>query len=179
MSTYDRTNSLSDRTEPDGPAAALEGPACTAIVRAISVLCFFFSRPVSASFPSVFRFGGMVSRVDRMWVLVLWSSQGASTDARLRTWPALSSCTRSHLAWATTATMSTTMLPPLRCCVSAARTTSIPASRRLLATSQVLRDAATPNLGTVPPPKKPIGAFRGGCVPCQARRLQRAHGKRG
>ncbi|OCH85745.1 hypothetical protein OBBRIDRAFT_814952 [Obba rivulosa] len=56
------------------------------------------------------------------------------------------------------------MLSTLRCGVSAARTTSIPASRRLLSSSQVVRDAATPNLGTVPPPKKPIGAFRGGIV---------------
>ena len=40
-------------------------------------------------------------------------------------------------------------------------------TRRLFTTSGVLRQeevSATPNLGHVPPPKKPVGAFRGGCV---------------
>ncbi|KAI0789807.1 hypothetical protein C8Q75DRAFT_764917 [Abortiporus biennis] len=45
------------------------------------------------------------------------------------------------------------------------RATSGISSRRLLSTTRVVRDEATsPNLGTVPPPKKPVGAFRGGIV---------------
>ncbi|KAJ3485533.1 hypothetical protein NLI96_g4903 [Meripilus lineatus] len=38
--------------------------------------------------------------------------------------------------------------------------------RRLISTTNVVREAAapTPNVGTVPPPKKPVGAFRGGIV---------------
>ncbi|KAI0917368.1 hypothetical protein AcW1_007430 [Taiwanofungus camphoratus] len=35
---------------------------------------------------------------------------------------------------------------------------------RFLSTTRVVREEATPNLGTVPPPKKPVGAFRGGIV---------------
>ncbi|KAH9841420.1 uncharacterized protein C8Q71DRAFT_845601 [Rhodofomes roseus] len=39
-------------------------------------------------------------------------------------------------------------------------------SKRALSTTRIVREAApaTPNLGTVPPPKKPVGAFRGGVV---------------
>ncbi|KAK7681602.1 hypothetical protein QCA50_015335 [Cerrena zonata] len=42
-------------------------------------------------------------------------------------------------------------------------------SRRLISTTQVVREAAptpaaAPNLGSIPPPKKPVGAFRGGIV---------------
>ncbi|GJE88266.1 hypothetical protein PsYK624_043490 [Phanerochaete sordida] len=39
-------------------------------------------------------------------------------------------------------------------------------TRRTLSTSRVLRQeaSAAPNLGHVPPPKKPVGAFRGGIV---------------
>ncbi|CAL1712924.1 unnamed protein product [Somion occarium] len=38
-------------------------------------------------------------------------------------------------------------------------------SRRLISTTPVIREAAaTPNLGSVPPPKRPVGAFRGGIV---------------
>ncbi|PCH40249.1 hypothetical protein WOLCODRAFT_136745 [Wolfiporia cocos MD-104 SS10] len=37
-------------------------------------------------------------------------------------------------------------------------------SARTLSTSHVAREAAAPNLGSVPPPKKPVGAFRGGIV---------------
>ena len=43
------------------------------------------------------------------------------------------------------------------------------APRRLLSTTRVVRQEATPNLGSVPPAKKPVGAFRGGCVPVLAR----------
>lgn len=35
-------------------------------------------------------------------------------------------------------------------------------SHRLLSTTRVVRQEATPNLGSVPPAKKPVGAFRGG-----------------
>ncbi|KDQ62385.1 hypothetical protein JAAARDRAFT_170722 [Jaapia argillacea MUCL 33604] len=47
-----------------------------------------------------------------------------------------------------------------------ARQTCTPSSARFLSTSHVLRNevAASPNLGTVPPPKKPIGGFRGGVI---------------
>ncbi|KAF7796265.1 hypothetical protein EIP86_007439 [Pleurotus ostreatoroseus] len=40
------------------------------------------------------------------------------------------------------------------------------ASQRWLSTTRVVREeaAASPNLGTLPPPKKPVGAFRGGIV---------------
>jgi hypothetical protein len=40
-------------------------------------------------------------------------------------------------------------------------------TRRAFTTSHIVRQEATttaPNLGHVPPPKKPVGAFRGGCV---------------
>ncbi|KAH9889810.1 hypothetical protein C8Q73DRAFT_705571 [Cubamyces lactineus] len=37
-------------------------------------------------------------------------------------------------------------------------------STRLLSTTRVARQEVTPNLGTVPPAKKPVGAFRGGIV---------------
>ncbi|KAI0713999.1 hypothetical protein C8T65DRAFT_645170 [Cerioporus squamosus] len=37
-------------------------------------------------------------------------------------------------------------------------------SSRLLSTTRVVRQEATPNLGSVPPVKKPVGAFRGGIV---------------
>ena len=48
---------------------------------------------------------------------------------------------------------------------SIARTTVPRAGRRLLSTTRVVREeAAAPNLGSVPPAKKPVGAFRGGCV---------------
>ncbi len=46
-----------------------------------------------------------------------------------------------------------------------ARTQSARIQSRLLSTTRVVRQEATPNLGTVPPAKKPVGAFRGGCVP--------------
>ncbi|KAI0076321.1 hypothetical protein K474DRAFT_1663155 [Panus rudis PR-1116 ss-1] len=39
--------------------------------------------------------------------------------------------------------------------------------KRFISTTQVLRNEAstsTPNVGSVPPPKKPVGAFRGGIV---------------
>ncbi|KAI0689074.1 hypothetical protein BC835DRAFT_1370726 [Cytidiella melzeri] len=46
-----------------------------------------------------------------------------------------------------------------------ARSTAVTSGKRLLNTSSGLRQevaSATPNIGTVPPPKKPVGAFRGG-----------------
>ncbi|KAI0731927.1 hypothetical protein C8Q72DRAFT_182419 [Fomitopsis betulina] len=49
---------------------------------------------------------------------------------------------------------------------ASARPASSAFSRRALSTSRVVRSEAvpTPNIGTVPPPKKPVGAFRGGVV---------------
>ncbi|EPT05119.1 hypothetical protein FOMPIDRAFT_1021481 [Fomitopsis schrenkii] len=50
---------------------------------------------------------------------------------------------------------------------ASARPASSALSRRALSTSRVVRSEAapaTPNIGTVPPPKKPVGAFRGGVV---------------
>ncbi|KAI0345980.1 hypothetical protein BDW22DRAFT_1353627 [Trametopsis cervina] len=49
--------------------------------------------------------------------------------------------------------------------LTVARSAASIAGRRLLSNSSVLRQeaaATTANLGTVPPPKKPVGAFRGG-----------------
>ncbi|KAI0643176.1 hypothetical protein C8Q79DRAFT_1013138 [Trametes meyenii] len=45
-----------------------------------------------------------------------------------------------------------------------ARTHSSRAPSRLLSTTRVVRQETTPNLGTVPAAKKPVGAFRGGIV---------------
>lgn len=48
-------------------------------------------------------------------------------------------------------------------------------SRRLISTTPVIREAAaTPNLGSVPPPKRPVGAFRGGYVVHITRRFYHA-----
>ncbi|KAI0821999.1 hypothetical protein BC628DRAFT_1391915 [Trametes gibbosa] len=44
------------------------------------------------------------------------------------------------------------------------RTHSALIQNRLLSTTRVVRQDATPNIGSVPPAKKPIGAFRGGIV---------------
>ncbi|KAF9814982.1 hypothetical protein IEO21_04832 [Rhodonia placenta] len=53
----------------------------------------------------------------------------------------------------------------LRLGLTTARPAAACVARRSLATTPIAREAApTPNLGTVPPPKKPIGAFRGGVV---------------
>ncbi|KAI0755129.1 hypothetical protein C8Q80DRAFT_412278 [Daedaleopsis nitida] len=38
------------------------------------------------------------------------------------------------------------------------------ASCRLISTTRAVRQEASPNLGSVPPAKKPVGAFRGGIV---------------
>ncbi|KAI0087813.1 hypothetical protein BDY19DRAFT_892568 [Irpex rosettiformis] len=49
--------------------------------------------------------------------------------------------------------------------LAVARSSSCLVGRRLLSTSSVIRQeaaSATPNIGSVPPPKKPVGAFRGG-----------------
>lgn len=66
-------------------------------------------------------------------------------------------------------------LPPtmssLRCLAASSRAVilrpSAPTSARLLSSTRVARDTVVPagaNLGTIPPPKKPVGGFRGGCV---------------
>ncbi|TBU31835.1 hypothetical protein BD309DRAFT_1026586 [Dichomitus squalens] len=48
--------------------------------------------------------------------------------------------------------------------LSLARTTRPRVSSRLLSTTRAVREEASPNLGSVPPAKKPVGAFRGGIV---------------
>ncbi|KAI0631996.1 hypothetical protein C8Q77DRAFT_1158680 [Trametes polyzona] len=46
-----------------------------------------------------------------------------------------------------------------------ARTHAVRTQSRLLSTTRAVRqEAAAPNFGSVPPPKKPVGAFRGGIV---------------
>ncbi len=63
--------------------------------------------------------------------------------------------------------LTTTMASLATRSLALARThTSRAVSSRLLSTTRVVRQEATPNLGSVPPAKKPVGAFRGGCVPC-------------
>ncbi|GLB38481.1 hypothetical protein LshimejAT787_0503460 [Lyophyllum shimeji] len=54
-------------------------------------------------------------------------------------------------------------MAPLRC-LSAARTLPRYTQTRLFSNGQVLRNEATPNLGTVQVQKKPVGGFRGGIV---------------
>lgn len=54
-----------------------------------------------------------------------------------------------------------------------ARTQPARIQTRLLSTTRVVRQEATPNLGAVPPAKKPVGAFRGGCVLLYCVRYQR------
>ncbi|TFK70361.1 hypothetical protein BDN72DRAFT_542106 [Pluteus cervinus] len=54
------------------------------------------------------------------------------------------------------------MASPLRCS-SLARTVASASQRRFISTTSIRREA-TPNLGTVQTPKRPIGGFRGGIV---------------
>jgi hypothetical protein len=62
----------------------------------------------------------------------------------------------------------TTMASSIRSLQAAGRVAvRSPATVRSLSTTRILRDTAVPvgaNLGTVPPPKKPVGGFRGGCA---------------
>ncbi|KAI0802076.1 hypothetical protein BC629DRAFT_1591714 [Irpex lacteus] len=46
--------------------------------------------------------------------------------------------------------------------LAVARFSTSVVGRRLLSSSRILREEAAPNLGSIPPPKKPAGAFRGG-----------------
>ncbi|PSR70543.1 hypothetical protein PHLCEN_2v13582 [Hermanssonia centrifuga] len=49
--------------------------------------------------------------------------------------------------------------------VATFRPRSAQVSQRWISTTRAVREEVTsPNLGTVPPPKKPVGAFRGGIV---------------
>ncbi|EJF63175.1 hypothetical protein DICSQDRAFT_82590 [Dichomitus squalens LYAD-421 SS1] len=48
--------------------------------------------------------------------------------------------------------------------LSLARATRPRVSSRLLSTTRAVCEEASPNLGSVPPAKKPVGAFRGGIV---------------
>ncbi|KAH9847892.1 hypothetical protein C2E23DRAFT_740637 [Lenzites betulinus] len=45
-----------------------------------------------------------------------------------------------------------------------ARTQFVRTQTRLLSNTRVVRQEATPNIGSVPPAKRPVGAFRGGIV---------------
>ncbi|CCL99259.1 uncharacterized protein FIBRA_01274 [Fibroporia radiculosa] len=56
------------------------------------------------------------------------------------------------------------MLSLLRLGFSSSRPVSSRIVGRHLSTTNVIRDATAPNVGILPPPKKPVGAFRGGVV---------------
>ncbi len=57
----------------------------------------------------------------------------------------------------------TTMSSVLTRSVATFRPRSAQVSQRWISTTRAVREEVTsPNLGTVPPPKKPVGAFRGG-----------------
>ena len=76
-----------------------------------------------------------------------------------RAWSAL--CRRhASRVWAHTRTH-TTMSAALARSVVIVRPSSARVSQRWLSTTRVVREEA-PNVGSVPPPKRPVGAFRGG-----------------
>lgn len=56
----------------------------------------------------------------------------------------------------------TTMSYAISRSVATVRPHSARVSRRWLSTSRIVRAEASPNIGSLPPPKKPVGAFRGG-----------------